>query len=258
MKPNSILLTGSTGTLGKAILSSNKLPPLLAFSKETLDITNPSLIADVFKKHNIEAVIHCAAMARMSKCEKEPIQAVNTNIIGTCNLINAVINKEKSSGKNIRFIHISTDGVYAGDSGSYSENDATIPYNKYGWTKLGAECAVNLLSNFCIIRTSFFDPENISFTESADDAFSSKLPIKELVHFIACVLESKFNGTLNIGDTKKSDYDRYRHYKPDIKPCKLNDITANISFPLAKDASLDLSLWKQIKKDGSYEKPQKK
>ena len=44
-------------------------------------------------------------------------------------------------------------------------------YNYYGLTKLMGEFSVRTLSNFCIIRTRFFDPDNIPFAESANDIF---------------------------------------------------------------------------------------
>ena len=60
--------------------------------------------------NNISHVIHCAAIARMSICEADPIKAIRVNIIGTSNLVQAILKKE-SYKKEIRFIFISTDGV---------------------------------------------------------------------------------------------------------------------------------------------------
>ena len=122
----------------------------------------------------------------------------------------------------------------------------TIPYNKYGFAKLGAETSVSLLKNFCIIRTSFFNPENIRFDTAAEDAYSSKLPIKELAKAIKFMLNSEFIGAINIGSERKSEYERYKEFKPKIKPCKFKDVLKEAGIPLAKDASLDISLWKRI------------
>ena len=185
----------------------------------------------------------------MKECEEDPIKAVKTNIIGTSNLVMSVIEKEKELQKKIRFIHISTDGVYQGTKGNYSEEDETIPYNTYGWTKLGAECAVNALSDFCIIRTSFFEKKNILFNESATDMHSSKISIDDLVKAIWTILNSKFIGTINIGGERKSDYEWYREYKPSLQQCKFKDILKIAGFPLAKDASMDCSKWKKIQKN---------
>ena len=164
----SILLTGGTGRLGKAIIESGCFRSLLAPSREALDITKPADINKFFNNNDFDLIIHCAALARMKECQENPAKAIQTNITGTCNLVVETLKKEKSLKKSIRFIHISTDGVYQGTRGNYNENDETIPYNIYGWTKLGAECAINALSNFCIIRTSFFDPKNILATLQLD------------------------------------------------------------------------------------------
>ncbi|MFC1574234.1 sugar nucleotide-binding protein, partial [Candidatus Latescibacterota bacterium] len=136
----SILLTGSSGNLGQVIINSGLFQNLVAPSEHVLDITKPTTIAEHFSAYNFDAVIHCAALARMMICEKDPVLAIKSNIIGTGNLVNEVIEYEKKAGKPVRFIHISTDGVYPSTRGNYTEQDETIPYNKYGWTKLGAEC----------------------------------------------------------------------------------------------------------------------
>lgn len=248
MKYKKILLTGGSGKLGQAIASSGHFGLLLMPSRKELDITKFSVVEGFFNKHNIDAAIHCAALARMAECEQEPVRAVMANIVGTSNLVMAVLSKEKKLQKKIRFIHISTDGVYAGTKGGYSEKDAVMPYNKYGWTKLGAECPVNLLSDFCIIRTSFFDPNNIKFEESAVDAYSSKMHINDLAKAIHQMLESNFTGTINIGAGKRSDYERYKEYKPSLKPCKLKDILKRVPFNMPYDASLNTELWEKLQR----------
>ena len=248
MKYKHLLLTGGSGKLGQAIIASKYFSSPLAPPRKIFDITKPKTIEDFFNNNDIDAVIHCAAMARMKECEIDPIKAMQTNIIGTSNLVSEIMRQEKGLKKTIRFIHISTDGVYEGIKGNYSQRDATIPYNLYGWTKLGAEFAVRLLSDFCIIRTSFFDPKNIKFDSSATNAYSSKVTIDYLTEAIAKIIESFFVGVINIGSKRKSDYDRYKEFKPSLKPCKQNDILKTIVLPIAKDASMDLSLWKKFKR----------
>lgn len=248
MKFKNIFLTGSTGTLGRAIVSSQLFRHLLTPSRQELDITVPATIKAFFDKNRVDAIIHCAALARIAQCELNPAAAMEANIIGTCNLVAEVLGRENTQGEKIRFIHISTDGVYTGTRGNYAEQDTAIPYNKYGWTKLGAECAVNILSNFCIIRTSFFDPHNIRFDCSATDAYSSKVPLVYLVKAIKKMLEGDFIGTINIGGERKSDYERYKEFKPQLAPCLLEDILKNIPAQIAKDTSMNLGLWAKFQK----------
>lgn len=249
MKYKSTLLTGSSGKLGQAIINSGYFSNLLAPTRDILDITKINSIKQFFNKNKFDSVIHCAALARMKECEENPNAAIETNVIGTANLVMETIKKEKTLKRKIRFVHISTDGVYPGIRGNYSEKDETIPYNKYGWTKLGAECTVNLLSNFCIVRTSFFDPKNIKFDESASDMYSSKVPIGYLVKAIAIMLNHDFTGTINIGSERKSDYKRYKQFKHSIKPCSITDILKTISFAMARNASMNCKVWKKIERE---------
>ena len=244
-----ILLIGGSGTLGSAILNSEYFSQysILAPSRKILDITEPETIQNFFEKNEIDFVIDSSGLARMKKCEEYPTEALKTNIIGTSNLVMEVMRKETSSGKTIRFVHISTDGVYPGTRGNYSEKDETMPYNKYGWTKLGEECTVHLLQNFCIIRTSFFDSKNIRFDCSPTDAYFSKVKIDYLVKAIYIMLNQEFIGTINIGGEKKSYYKLYKEFKPSLKSCKFDDVLKDLSFPMARDSSLNSELWKKIK-----------
>ncbi len=251
MQYKNILLTGGSGRLGQEIIKSGYFSGILAPSHEKMDITDQSSISRFFEKNDFGAIIHCAAIARMADCQSDPVKSIGTNVIGTSNLvIEALKLKEKKQG-SARFIFISTDGVYSGARGNYSEKDAAIPYNNYGWTKLAGECAVNMLDNFCIIRTSFFDPGAIRFDESATDAYSSKMQIKGLVKAIHAMLNSSFIGTINIGDERKSDYERYKEFKPSLEPCEFKEILKQVSFSMAKDSSLDTSLWKKYKRQES-------
>ena len=242
-----ILLTGSSGKLGKAIKESGLFPKLLTPSRKELDITDERSVSSYFSTHDFSVVIHCAALARMRICEQDPDLAAKTNIQGTVNLVNAALEKEKIKGKPLRFIYISTDGVYEGKKGHYKEDGPTIPYNTYGRTKLGAECAVHALKDHCIIRTSFFDPMNIPFDTAATDMYSSKMPLMELVNAIHFLAHHSFVGVINIGAKKMSEYDRYKTHNPSINPSTFSEIQGSAPFPLAKDASMDISTWKGIK-----------
>ncbi len=103
---------------------------------------------------------------------------------------------------------------------------------------------MNMLDDFVIIRTSFFDPEKITFPDSPDDMYSSKLPIKVLARNIKMVAESNFVGTVNVGGARMSDFARHSEHKPDLKKCKREDL--QIDFPIYHDASLDSTLWHSI------------
>ncbi len=242
-----ILLTGSNGKLGSAIIGSKLYNNLLNPSKDVLDITKPRSIDNYLYENDIDFVIHSAALARMSLCQEKPQEAIKTNIIGTSNLVRSIMKFEEEEKKIIRFIHISTDGVYICETGNYSEQGVTIPYNNYGWSKLGAECAVRLLTNYIIIRTRFFNPDNIPFENSATDIYTSSITLNKLVESIYFIMNTTFIGTINIGDVKKSEYNRYKKYKPSLKPCKRTDIAKKLNFEIGKDASMNCELWDKLK-----------
>ena len=94
MKYKKILLTGATGKLGRAIIDSGQFPELLTPPRDVLDITEPESIEKFFENNNVDAVIHCAALARLKECEDNSIKAIETNIVGTSNLVEEVLKKE--------------------------------------------------------------------------------------------------------------------------------------------------------------------
>ncbi len=252
MKYKNIILTGGSGKLGKAILTSGILPGILSPTHRELDITGTTSLRNYFIGKSIDAVIHCAAFTSMPECEKYPEKAITTNVVGTTNLVNEVL-KKQTQERDIRFLHLSTDAVYSRDNGNYSETSPTIPNSVYGWSKLGAECAVNALKkNYCILRTSFFDPLKLNFPNAPDDVYTSKIAIDELVKAIKLLLESDFKGTINVGNNRVSNYELFKKYIPNLRPCKLEDIKNSLPFPLPKDSSMDVSLWERIKSKQNF------
>ena len=107
MKHGKILLTGGSGTLGSHIVKSGLFKELLTPGRDELDITSHESVERFFTKNDIESIIHCAALARVSECEQKPAEAIATNTIGTANLVKAVLKKQEQL--NIRFVLISTD-----------------------------------------------------------------------------------------------------------------------------------------------------
>ena len=82
----------------------------------------------------------------MSIHEKNINKSIELNIIGTANVTKVC------SELNIKLIYFSTNYVYPGVKGNYSENDNLFPVNNYAWSKLGGECSVKLYKNSLIVR----------------------------------------------------------------------------------------------------------
>ena len=241
-----VLLLGGSGILGSAIIKSKLFEKLDCPSKIKLNLLERSSI-NKFLKNRYDLVINCAAIARMNECEKNPLKAIKTNVFGTLNLIQEIIDYEISSNKKIKLIHVSTDGVYPSIKGNYNEKTEARPYNIYGWTKLCSEDIVKTLKNHVVIRTRFFDRTNIRFNTAATDIFTSMIEVQDLVKEIKNISSTKFIGVINVGDKRRSDFKNYKKFKQNIKPCKRQDIMKNLNFKLAKDASMNLRLLKKLK-----------
>mgnify|MGYP003323368223 CR=1 FL=1 len=82
----------------------------------------------------------------MDQHEKKISRSINLNIIGTSNLVIAC------SEMKVKIIYISTSYVYPNKGSSFRETDSVLPWNNYGWSKLGAECAVQMYKNSLILR----------------------------------------------------------------------------------------------------------
>ena len=155
---NNILLLGGSGTLGSAILKYKK-KKIKYPNKKQLNILNTKKLEKyLFKNKNINLIIHCAAFARVKKCETNKKMAFNINVKGTNNIVKSITKIRK----DIKLIFISSDAVYSSNKGNYKENDKLAPYNYYGKTKLLAEKKVKKFKKYIIIRTRFFNKEKNS------------------------------------------------------------------------------------------------
>ena len=245
MKKNKILLIGGSGNLGNKIIESNLFKDLYAPKKKILNLLNSSQIFSILKKKNINTIIHCASLARMKECENDIAKTINNNILGTYNLVKAIIELKKK----IKIIYLSTDAVYPSVRGNYKENGYLGPYNNYGWSKLSAEFLIRMISDHIIIRTRFYDRDKINYRFSASDIFTSQIEIRSLVKYIYYLILDNFIGTINIGDKRVSDFKLYKKIKPKLKSFKRKDLIKKLNFKIAKDASLNLKTFNKIKKN---------
>tara|TARA_B100001564_G_scaffold207804_1_gene174926 strand:+ start:112 stop:864 length:753 start_codon:yes stop_codon:yes gene_type:complete len=243
-KKNKLLIIGGSGNLGKALKNDNFFKKSYFPSKRKLNLLKKSQIEKFLSKNTINIIINTAALARMKDCENNKSLAYRINVIGCKNLVEII----KSRNKNIKLIHISTDGVYPSLNGNYKETSKLKPYNYYGKTKLHAEKIVKKLENFLIIRTRFFNKNKIKFKTAATDSYSSALEVGSLVNTIKLLIKKNIFGILNVGGKRVSDYLLYKKYKKNIKKCKRSDIQEKIKFKISKDASLNCNLLKKYLK----------
>lgn len=158
-----IFITGANGLLGQAvtsvftretgwelICSSIEEKSFLDYGSkyEQLDITNKEEVKRVINHHRPDIIINCAAYTNVDGCETDRELCWKLNVDGVKNLIIAA-RKEGS-----RIIHISTDYVFDGKNGPYTEDDTPNPISFYGRSKLAAENALSTSEvNHTIVRT---------------------------------------------------------------------------------------------------------
>jgi dTDP-glucose 4,6-dehydratase len=106
------------------------------------DICNYELVINILEKYKPDCIVHFAAESHVDRSIDNPMQFINTNLLGTATLLNAANNyffkKEKN---NFRFIHISTDEVFGslGSEGFFTESTPYDPSSPYSATKAGSD-----------------------------------------------------------------------------------------------------------------------
>jgi len=212
MKNNKIIVTGGNGRFAKSLRKIKSKYKFLYTSKKELNILNVNSIKRLLKKTKPRAVLHLAGLSRpMVMHEKNIGESINLNIVGTSNLVN-ICSKLK-----IKLIYFSTSYVYPGKKGNYKENDPLYPWNNYGWSKLGGECAVQMYKNSLVLRVCMTEKPFLH-----KKAFSNvKLNFifhEDLAKILIKILERK--GTINLGGPTKSVYNFAKKYNPKVKKKK--------------------------------------
>jgi len=104
------------------------------------DITDPKFLEQVFEEHSLDGVIHLAAESHVDRSIADPMAFIQTNIVGTVNLLNACRTHWKSTEGKL-FYHISTDEVYGslGKEGLFTEETAYDPRSPYSASKASSD-----------------------------------------------------------------------------------------------------------------------
>lgn len=157
-----VVITGAGGLLGSHLvrmLSSSNLMEIEGWTSSAIvlndnrlrmvDITNPNEVERAFYQFMPDCVIHCAAMTDVDLCEsnREIARRINydvtKNIVSLCRI------------NNVKLIFLSTDYVFNGNNGPYTEDAPLNPINYYGLTKAWSEQYIQeMLSDWMILRTT--------------------------------------------------------------------------------------------------------
>ncbi len=169
-----LLITGGAGFIGSHVvrLFVTKYPEYQIFNLDALtyagnleniqDIATASnynfvkgnikdieFINGLFKKEEFDGVIHLAAESHVDRSIKDPNAFIETNVIGTSNLLNAFRDMCNGNYDNKLFYHVSTDEVYGslGKTGLFTETTSYDPQSPYAASKAASDHMVRAFGN---------------------------------------------------------------------------------------------------------------
>lgn len=191
-----IIVIGGTGILGTELIKNNsKLIPL----DSKYDVFEFSKLESYLNKNNPDIIVNCVSI-KSENVDINPIGSININIIGSANISKYCLMNNK------RLVYISTDYVYEGKKGDYSEESPLLPINNYAWTKLAGEASTRLVKNHLIIRTSFCE-NSFTYENSYTNHFTSKDFVDIIAPKIDKLIKSTLVGVINVGTERKSAYE---------------------------------------------------
>lgn len=149
-----VLVTGAGGQVGAATVAAFEAAghhDVRGVARAQLDIADRDAVEQVVGELLPDAIVNCAALTDVDRCEREPDLAFAVNASGPRHLAVAA----KRIGAHV--VHVSTDYVFDGTAGRpYDEWDAVNPISVYGRSKLGGELEVaRHAGSWTIARTAW-------------------------------------------------------------------------------------------------------
>lgn len=265
-----MLVTGSTGLLGAtmvekashrfAVVAGHRTPGLAlpGTGSFVLDLRNPEQVEEVVASSRPAVVVHCAAETGVDFCEDHPEAAMEVNVCGTARLCRAAV------GVRAFLVYVSTDSVFDGRRGGYSEEDQPNPVNAYGRSKWSAEQVVRReMPDHLIIRTNFFGwnhgPKEtlaewvLGRLQSGNrvpgfqDVVFSPLLVDMLVEKMLAAIELGLRGRLHLGArdaVTKCEFARLIARTVGLDPALVDPVSVDVAglrAPRPRDTSLDSS-----------------
>jgi dTDP-4-dehydrorhamnose reductase len=141
-------ITGARGLIGSHLAACQTAPvwTVSRLTRADLDLTDADAVARRFRAESPALVIHCAANSSSVECEKAPAMARIQNVEVTARLAELCADTQ--------FIFLSTDLVFDGRKGNYTEHDSVNPLGVYAETKVAAEQIVLANPRHTVVRTS--------------------------------------------------------------------------------------------------------
>ena len=228
-----ILITGGDGRFAGELKKIKINLQFKFLNKKQLNICSLKSIVEAIKKYKPKIILHLAGLSRpMDIHEKNIEKSINLNIIGTSNLVTAC------SKYKIKIIYFSTSYIYPGEKGNYNENDALLPWNNYGWSKLGGECAVQMYKNSLILRANMTEKPFLHKKAYAN-VKSNFIYHEDIAKIFLKVINKK--GIYNIGGKSQTIYNFAKKNNNNVKK-----IYSKGEFPLNQNMNLN-KLYKTLK-----------
>jgi dTDP-4-dehydrorhamnose reductase len=147
------LIAGAGGMLGADLRSVLAGREVTALTRADLDVTDADAVRDAVAGHDV--VINASAYTKVDDAETDEPTAFAVNATGAGNLADA------AAAQGARFVHVSTDYVFAGDATSpYSEDTRREPLGAYGRTKAAGEELVLAHPEVYVVRTAWLYGEH--------------------------------------------------------------------------------------------------
>ena len=230
-----ILFTGGNGKFGRVFKKFHLNKKNIFYPSSTIfDITKIKKMENYIKKTKPKFLVHAAAISRpMDLHQKKINKSISTNIIGTSNIVNLCYKY------NIKLIYFSTNYVYPSKKGNYKENHPLLPFNNYAWSKLGGECAVQMLKNSLILRICMTEKPFLH-THAYTNLKTNFMFHEDLSKVFFKLLNKK--GIINVGGPVQSVYNFARTSNKKIKKKVFK--TKKNSLPL--NSTMNIRRFKKI------------
>jgi dTDP-4-dehydrorhamnose reductase len=145
-----VWITGANGLIGNYLVqTAPRFAPrwrVRALTRGQFDLLDFKKVESEFKKDKPQLIIHCAAISAVGEAQKNPAFARRVNVEITKLLAELAV--------EIQFVFFSTDLIFDGRKGNYTETDAPNPLHVYGETKVAAEEIVLKNPRHLVVRTS--------------------------------------------------------------------------------------------------------
>jgi dTDP-4-dehydrorhamnose reductase len=251
------MVIGASGFLGSEIC--RLLGDHLALRTFTSQQTTSDDMRYDFFRDNIGHLLLCAAEIRT-------VIFASAVEMKSEALVRPAMQRFADACKHVRMVYLSSDGIFDGERGLYTEVDAPQPRTLYGRNLAACERILSdTCKNVCIIRPSYIYGVSAGYLDKRlaetrarleagepvalfDDMFKSPLGVTQVAQAVVDLAESDYPGVVHVAGQRMSVYDFHTEAMQalGIDTSKLTPRQMPISEGHLRDTSLDTSLWRKL------------